>query len=110
MLIKLWDIENGLLIATLEGHSEGISDIAWSSVLIERDRACILSLADSVTIYALLSKLGTYFIMRIIRSTPSDFKKRVLTSGSTKAEQSVSNIFSINSDSSASTGSRRRNC
>ena len=28
--IKLWDVEQGELIRTLEGHTEGISDIAWS--------------------------------------------------------------------------------
>lgn len=30
-MIKLWDAENGDIIHTFEGHSEGISDVAWSS-------------------------------------------------------------------------------
>ena len=29
-LIKLWEIPSGEFIQTLEGHTEGISDIAWS--------------------------------------------------------------------------------
>lgn len=30
-LIKIWDATTGDIIQTLSGHSEGISDIAWSS-------------------------------------------------------------------------------
>jgi WD40 repeat protein len=29
-LIKLWDAYTGEIIKTLQGHSEGVSDIAWS--------------------------------------------------------------------------------
>lgn len=29
-LIKLWDAYTGEILRTLEGHEEGISDIAWS--------------------------------------------------------------------------------
>ena len=29
--IKLWDLDTAELIKTLEGHAEGISDVAWSS-------------------------------------------------------------------------------
>ena len=28
--IKLWDIQAGELVKTLEGHAEGVSDLAWS--------------------------------------------------------------------------------
>lgn len=30
-LIKIWDATTGDIIQTLSGHSEGISDIAWSA-------------------------------------------------------------------------------
>jgi WD40 repeat protein len=30
-LIKIWDTYTGDIIKTLPGHSEGISDVAWSS-------------------------------------------------------------------------------
>jgi WD40 repeat protein len=30
-LIKIWDTYTGDIIKTLHGHSEGISDVAWSS-------------------------------------------------------------------------------
>ena len=30
-LIKIWDAMTGDIIQTLSGHSEGISDIAWSA-------------------------------------------------------------------------------
>lgn len=30
-LIKIWDTYTGDIIKTLRGHSEGISDVAWSS-------------------------------------------------------------------------------
>ena len=30
-LIKIWDTYTGDIIKTLYGHSEGISDVAWSS-------------------------------------------------------------------------------
>lgn len=29
-LIKLWDTYTGHLLSTLEGHNEGINDLAWS--------------------------------------------------------------------------------
>ena len=44
--IKLWDIEAGELIKTLEGHSEGISDIAWS-----HDGEYLASASDDKTIW-----------------------------------------------------------
>ncbi len=45
-LVKLWDIETGEIIRTLEGHSEGISDIAWS-----QDGEYIASASDDKTIW-----------------------------------------------------------
>lgn len=43
--IKLWDLESAELIKTLEGHEEGISDIAWS-----RDGDYLASASDDKTI------------------------------------------------------------
>ncbi len=45
-----------------------------------------------------------------MRSTPSLFKNKSLISDSARAEHNESNTFSMNSASSASVGSRRRNC
>ena len=44
--IKLWDIQEGELIRTLEGHGEGISDIAWS-----HDGEYLASASDDKTIW-----------------------------------------------------------
>lgn len=44
--IKLWDIETGELIRTLEGHTAGISDIAWS-----HDGEYLASASDDKTIW-----------------------------------------------------------
>lgn len=30
-MIKIWDAYTGAILRTLEGHTEGISDVAWSS-------------------------------------------------------------------------------
>lgn len=29
--VKLWDVSQGELIRSFEGHTEGVSDIAWST-------------------------------------------------------------------------------
>ena len=44
-LIKLWDVETGDIIYTLQGHTEGISDIAWAS-----DGEHLASASDDKTI------------------------------------------------------------
>ena len=44
-LIKLWDSYTGKIIRTLEGHTEGISDIAWSN-----DSEYLASASDDKTI------------------------------------------------------------
>lgn len=44
-LVKIWDIERGELMSTLEGHTEGISDVAWSS-----DGEFIASASDDKTV------------------------------------------------------------
>ena len=44
-VVKLWDIDNGELIQTLEGHTEGVSDIAWS-----HDGDYLASASDDKTI------------------------------------------------------------
>lgn len=44
-LIKLWDALTGQIIHTFEGHSEGISDIAWAS-----DGEYLASASDDKTI------------------------------------------------------------
>ena len=44
-LIKLWEIPSGEFIQTLEGHTEGISDIAWS-----HDGEHLASASDDKTI------------------------------------------------------------
>lgn len=43
--IKLWDAYAGQIIRTLEGHSEGISDVAWSN-----DSEYLASASDDKTI------------------------------------------------------------
>src|SRR6266404_218622 len=67
---------------------------------------------DTITITKYSEEDGSkvYIIVSTMRSTPSLFKKSFLISGSARAEHSESNTFSINSVSSASVGSRRRNC
>lgn len=44
-LIKLWDGVTGEFIETLQGHTEGISDIAWAS-----DGEYIASASDDKTV------------------------------------------------------------
>lgn len=44
-LIKLWDAFTGDIIRTLDGHKEGISDIAWSP-----DGEYLASASDDKTI------------------------------------------------------------
>ena len=44
-VIKLWDANTGEILRTLEGHSLGVSDIAWSF-----DGAYIASASDDKTI------------------------------------------------------------
>lgn len=44
-MIKLWDAATGEFIQTLQGHSEGISDVAWSS-----DGEHLASASDDKTI------------------------------------------------------------
>src|SRR6266849_5015810 len=44
-LIKIWDATTGDIIQTLSGHSEGISDIAWSA-----HNDCIASASDDKTV------------------------------------------------------------
>ena len=43
--VKLWNTETGEIINTLEGHTEGISDIAWSP-----DGEFLASASDDKTI------------------------------------------------------------
>ena len=45
-VVKIWDVDHGELIRTLEGHSEGISDVAWS-----HDGEFLASASDDKTIY-----------------------------------------------------------
>lgn len=45
-VVKLWDVDNGELIQTLEGHTEGISDVAWS-----HDGDFLASASDDKTIW-----------------------------------------------------------
>jgi WD40 repeat protein len=44
-LIKIWDATTGDIVQTLSGHSEGISDIAWSA-----HNDCIASASDDKTV------------------------------------------------------------
>lgn len=44
-LVKIWDADNGEIVHTLEGHTEGISDIAWSP-----DGEFLASASDDKTI------------------------------------------------------------
>jgi COMPASS component SWD3 len=43
--VKLWDSTTGQIVRTFEGHSSGISDIAWSN-----DSEFIASASDDKTI------------------------------------------------------------
>lgn len=51
-LVKIWDADSGEIINTLEGHTEGISDIAWSS-----DGDYLASASDDKTIIIWNSEL-----------------------------------------------------
>ena len=44
-VVKLWDTNTGEIMRTLEGHTLGISDIAWSN-----DEEYIASASDDKTI------------------------------------------------------------
>lgn len=44
-LIKLWSPFTGQIIRTLEGHTEGLNDVAWSS-----DSAFLASASDDKTV------------------------------------------------------------
>lgn len=44
-LVKVWDVEEGELLHTLEGHTEGISDVAWSN-----DGEFLASASDDKTV------------------------------------------------------------
>lgn len=45
-VVKIWDVVHGELIQTLEGHTEGISDVAWS-----HDGEFLASASDDKTIW-----------------------------------------------------------
>ena len=96
---------------TLDASAPACPDIAWSKVLTARERACILSLMGEQSRQIKgNSRRSAYFIISTIRSTPSLFKNESLISASARAEHNESKTFSRNSASSASVGSRRRNC
>jgi COMPASS component SWD3 len=44
-LLKIWDTHTGQIIQTLSGHTEGISDVAWSN-----DGEFLASASDDKTI------------------------------------------------------------
>lgn len=44
-LIKVWSVLTGQILKTLEGHTEGLSDVAWSS-----DSALLASASDDKTV------------------------------------------------------------
>lgn len=44
-LIKVWSVLTGQILKTLEGHTEGLSDVAWSS-----DSAFLASASDDKTV------------------------------------------------------------
>ncbi|KAG6813079.1 hypothetical protein H0H92_014138 [Tricholoma furcatifolium] len=52
-LIKLWDTNSGEILRTFDGHTEGISDVAWSS-----DGDYIASASDDKTIIIWSLELG----------------------------------------------------
>ena len=44
-IVRLWSVYTGQIVRTLSGHSQGLSDIAWSS-----DSAYLASASDDTTI------------------------------------------------------------
>ena len=68
-VVKLWDIDNGELIQTLEGHTEGVSDIAWS-----HDGDYLASASDDKTICIWNIEevcIVLYFLMSILMERSS---------------------------------------
>ncbi len=63
--IKLWDVATGEFIQTLQGHLEGISDIAWSS-----DGEHLASASDDKTI-------RIWSLEEVRRSNPGQINLRV---------------------------------
>ena len=57
-LIKLWEMPSGEFIQTLEGHTEGISDIAWS-----HDGEHLASASDDKTIRIWSTEEVCWFII-----------------------------------------------
>lgn len=44
-LVKVWSVLTGQILKTLEGHTEGLSDVAWSG-----DSALLASASDDKTV------------------------------------------------------------
>lgn len=60
-LVKIWDCEKGELLDTFVGHTEGISDIAWSS-----DCEFLASASDDKTIRIWsMETVGTFSLGRL---------------------------------------------
>lgn len=43
--IKLWDVDSGAMVTSLQGHRQGVNDIAWSP-----DSRYLASASDDTTI------------------------------------------------------------
>jgi WD40 repeat protein len=66
-LIKLWDSYSGEIIRTLEGHSEGISDVTWSN-----DGEYLASASDDKTIRIWsLDLVSTVIVVSLRRLYPA---------------------------------------
>lgn len=57
-MVKIWDSYTGEIMRTLEGHTEGISDIAWSNdghyiASASDDKTIRIWGLDTVSLYAL---------------------------------------------------------